>query len=234
MPDQPQTYAPGLYALIGPANVYVLDDTESGVTIIDAGLPGTARRVMALIQDIGRKPQDVQNILITHTDLDHVGDLAALVKATGAQVHAHPQAQIYLRNRQLPPHLHFPMDLIAGSVSFFVLKVVEVDQVVADGDTLAFAGGIQVIATPGHTPDHMSYFWEHERVLFAGDLFSNEGKGLSLMRRQITYDIAAVKQSARRALALDPAIICPGHGSVWMAAQAPEQVELLRTSLSNS
>lgn len=234
MPDQPQTFAPGVYGVMGASNLYILDDAESGVTVIDAGLPGTTRRVMQLLHDIGRTPQDVRHILITHTDLDHVGGLKALVKATGARVYAHAKARTYLQHRRIPPHLHFPHKYLAGSVAFFALKAAEVDQVVEDEEVLAIAGGVRVIATPGHTPDHVSYFWERERVLFAGDLFRHTDEGLSFMRPQVTLDLTAVKQSARRVLALDPAVICPGHGSVWMAAHTPIQTDALWAVLSGS
>ncbi len=234
MPDQPQACAPGVYGLMGRVNLYVLDSAESSVTVIDAGLPGTMRRVGALLQSIGHTPQDVRHILITHTDLDHVGGLAALVKATGAHVYAHADAKTYLRRRQQPPHMPFPMQSIAAGVAYFVLRVTDVDQVVKDGDVLPIAGGIRVIATPGHTPDHVSYFWEREQVLFGGDLFRNEAEGLAFARKQITYDLRAVQDSARRALALHPAVICPGHGSVWTAKQSSAQVDKLLASLASS
>ncbi len=234
MPDQPQACAPGVYGLMGRVNLYVLDSDESGVTVIDAGLPGAAQQVLQLLHSIGRSPQDVRHILITHTDLDHVGGLAALVKVTGARVYAHADAKTYLRRRQQPPHMPFPMQSIAAGVAFFVLRATDVDQVVVDRDILPIAGGIRVIATPGHTPDHVSYFWEQEQVLFGGDLFRNEAEGLAFARKQITHDLRAVQDSARRVLALHPAVICPGHGSVWTASQSSAEADKLLASLARS
>jgi glyoxylase-like metal-dependent hydrolase (beta-lactamase superfamily II) len=222
--------APGVYALSGAVNQYILDDPQGSVTLIDAGLPGSTRRVLQLLDKIGRAAQDIQHILITHADIDHVGDLKVLVKATGARVIASALSQTYIQRRQTPPHMPVPYKYLAGTIASLLMKPAPVDQTVNDQDQLDIAGGIQVIATPGHTPDHVSYFWIRERVLFVGDLLQNMGK-LKLMPNMITHDKQAARASARRVLALDPAFICPGHGQVWSAEQAPEQRDRLRDSL---
>ena len=103
----------------------------------------------------------------------------------------------------------------------------------SDGETLSIAGGIQVMVTPGHTPDHVCYFWERERVLFAGDLLNNRA-GLTLTPDRITWDMAKAHASAQRVLQLDPALICMGHGQVWRAADDPDRVKNLLASLGES
>jgi glyoxylase-like metal-dependent hydrolase (beta-lactamase superfamily II) len=233
MSDKPQVHGSGVYRIErGEVNTYLLNDDESYITIIDTGFPGTVHRVMQLVSNIGRVPQEVRNILITHADLDHIGDLNALVNATGARVYASAKAQVFIHRRRSPPHLRLPTRLIAASIGFFMLKAVAVDHVVADGDMLDIAGGIHVIATPGHTPDHVSYFWQRERMLFAGDLIRNLANGLSLTPAQWSHDMIAARRSACRVLSLNPAVICPGHGQIWTASQAPGQIELLRNSLA--
>ena len=112
-------------------------------------------------------------------------------------------------------------------------RAVTVHHRVSDAETLPIAGGIQVIATPGHTPDHVCYFWERERVLFAGDLLNNRS-GLSLTPDRITWNMATAHASARRVLQLDPAVICTGHGEVWRAAHDPDRVKNLLASLGES
>ncbi|MBN1202008.1 MAG: MBL fold metallo-hydrolase [Anaerolineae bacterium] len=231
MSDKPQAYAPGVYGLVGGAvNVYILDDADSGVTIIDAGLPLAAGRVLGLIRDIGRKPEDVKHILITHADVDHVGSLKPLVDATGADVVASAESETFIRRRSNPPHIALPMSLLSRAVSLVFRRAVPVNRIVAGSDVLDIAGGIRVIATPGHTPDHVSYFWERERVLFSGDLLNNTD-GLRLTPPRITWSMAAAHDSARKVLALNPAVICAGHGDVWLAEKEPERIEALLASL---
>ena len=47
MSEKPLAIVPGLYSLSGGVNLFVLDDADSGVTIIDAGMPGSTKRVLA-------------------------------------------------------------------------------------------------------------------------------------------------------------------------------------------
>jgi glyoxylase-like metal-dependent hydrolase (beta-lactamase superfamily II) len=235
MPAMQDPDIPGLYRVVrGAVNTYILDDPDSGITIIDTGYPGTARHLIQFVRDIGRSPQDVRHILITHADLDHAGDLHNLIRLIGARVYASADSWQYIKARRSPPHLRLHVGLIAAAIGLFMLKSVPVDQVVADGDTLDIAGGIQVIATPGHTPDHVCYFWQRESVLFAGDLIRNLAGGLSLTPDGWTHDMAAARKSALRVLALNPTMICPGHGEIWRASQASEQLEQLRASLSGT
>jgi glyoxylase-like metal-dependent hydrolase (beta-lactamase superfamily II) len=230
----PEAIAPGLYGLVGGAvNVFVLDDGESGLTVIDAGLPGGTGRVLELIRALGHSPQDVRHILITHTDTDHVGGLKPLAGATGAAVYASDESAGYLQRRTSPPHMRMPARFFAAAVSWLLLRAVTVDHRVPDGEMLPIAGGIQVIATPGHTPDHVCYYWGRERVLFAGDLLNNRS-GLTLTPHRITWDMTRARASARRVLQLDPALICMGHGKVWRAADDPDRVKNLLASLGES
>jgi glyoxylase-like metal-dependent hydrolase (beta-lactamase superfamily II) len=79
--------ADGIYGLVGGGvNVFLLDDPREGLTLIDAGLPGWGKRILALIAEIGRRPTDLRRILITHADVDHIGVLAALVAAAGSEI----------------------------------------------------------------------------------------------------------------------------------------------------
>src|SRR5512138_1716823 len=69
------------------ANCYVLTDPD-GVTVIDAGLPRSEKKILAYIASLGKSRQDVKRIIITHADIDHYGGLAALQTATGGRIYA--------------------------------------------------------------------------------------------------------------------------------------------------
>ena len=63
------------------ANTYVILDGD-GLTVIDAGLPRSEKKILAYVTSLGKSARDVKRIIITHADLDHFGGLAALQKAS--------------------------------------------------------------------------------------------------------------------------------------------------------
>ena len=77
----------GLYIIPGLVNVYLLN-SPGGLTLIDAGFPRDTSKILKGITSIGRNPDDVRHILLTHAHPDHIGGAAALRKRTGAQVYA--------------------------------------------------------------------------------------------------------------------------------------------------
>src|SRR3990172_12042531 len=81
---------PFVYGLrMGYVNAFLLAE-EDGITLIDSGLPKRQEKILGELTGLGRQPRELKHIAITHHHVDHTGSLAALVKATGAQVHVHP------------------------------------------------------------------------------------------------------------------------------------------------
>jgi glyoxylase-like metal-dependent hydrolase (beta-lactamase superfamily II) len=85
---------------------------------------------------------------------------------------------------------------------------------VADGDlVLTDAGALLVLATPGHTSDHVSLWWEAERALFCGDLMMG-GLDTALVAHP-EGNLALYLASLRKLAALNPAVIYPAHGPAF-------------------
>ncbi|MBI5715226.1 MAG: MBL fold metallo-hydrolase, partial [Chloroflexi bacterium] len=57
---------------------------DDGLTLVDTGLPKNEKKILKYIEEIGRKPNDLKRILLTHADGDHVGSAKALRELTGA------------------------------------------------------------------------------------------------------------------------------------------------------
>lgn len=68
------------------SNVYILVDEE--LAVIDTG-PGKAEPIMEFISSLGRRPQELSWIFITHGHSDHIGALWELRNKTGAKVVAY-------------------------------------------------------------------------------------------------------------------------------------------------
>jgi glyoxylase-like metal-dependent hydrolase (beta-lactamase superfamily II) len=87
-----------------------------------------------------------------------------------------------------------------------------------DGDTIGSGGvTLDVLATPGHAPDHLAFFERGTRALFTGDAVL--GRGTSVIDPP-EGDLVAYLRSLRRMLELRPRTIYPGHGPVALDGRA--------------
>ena len=64
---------PGIHQIDGvTCNVYLIVEPD-GLTLVDSGMPGAQKRILAAVQALGHAPRDVRRILLTHQHIDHVG-----------------------------------------------------------------------------------------------------------------------------------------------------------------
>jgi glyoxylase-like metal-dependent hydrolase (beta-lactamase superfamily II) len=203
------------------ANPYLLID-QDGLTLIDAGLPGSHRKILRYMSDLGYAPADLKRILITHADFDHIGGLAALKAATGARIFASPvEAQAMAEghsSRPLKPRRKVTKVLFDLMTRLFKPASIQADELLSDGQILPILGGLGVVETPGHTPGHISLFLPSSGVLFCGDSIVSGESGLCGSRGANNWDQAKSDESVRKQAALGAHILCSGHGPVVMDA----------------
>lgn len=203
---------PEVYLIKGKAsNLYLCID-EDGLALLDAGFPRDQNLVLAEIKRLGFRPDQLNRILITHADIDHAGSLAALQEATGARVFAGTLSSQFLKSGNSPEHL--PPLLQWFSNTFFKYRPLDASclEIIEDGDELPVLGGLQALATPGHTRDHFSFYCPGSGVLFAGDALNTRNDRLQRSGKRITADEAAANASAIRLLELTPTVFACGHG----------------------
>lgn len=154
-------------------NSFAFVDGDGAVTLVDAGLRGATRRIVTALAAIGRRPEDVAQIVVTHAHLDHVGHARALRARTGGLVHVHEDDAGYVRDGRPPPR--DPASPLARVVSFVHRRQAscDVDATFTEGDVLPVAGGLRVLHTPGHSPGHCSFLHEPSGVLVTGDALVN-------------------------------------------------------------
>lgn len=201
------------------ANSYILVETD-GLTIIDTGLPYSEKTILKYISSKGWSARDIKRILITHADLDHYGCLAALQKESGARTYASRDETKAIAEGQSSR----PLDRKGNNtlqrllIAFFsrIMKATpfQVDEILAEGQTLSVLGGLQVVETPGHSPNHISFFAPSVGVLFCGDSMRSDDKGLQTSRSRNNWDQDRAKASVRKQAGLGAQIVCPGHGPV--------------------
>lgn len=207
--------------LIG-ANVFLIVE-EDGLTLVDAGLPFYAKKIIRYIRSIGRDPAALKTILITHADFDHVGSLKTLKKASGVKVCASQAAAEAMAEGISSRELKFGRvltPLLSAFEKIFHLPKIYVDEILSPGQVLPILGGLEVFDTCGHTPGHLSYYAKDPGILFAGDsLRTRPGEVLYNLYPAITWDNDKAIDSTRRQKELNPKVVCSGHGPVVYAPE---------------
>ncbi len=200
------------------ANPFILVDPD-GLTVIDAGMPRSEKKILEYIAGLGKLPHDIKRIVLTHSDLDHVGGLAALYQASLARTYASrieadaiaagkPSRRIRRKGVSLRRILMAILSPLMKPAPF------EVDEIVTDGQVLPALGGLRVVDTAGHTPGHISLYAPAASVLFCGDSMVADEAGLHGSRPGLTWDDAKARASERKQAGLGARIVCPGHGPV--------------------
>jgi glyoxylase-like metal-dependent hydrolase (beta-lactamase superfamily II) len=163
---------------MGNANGFLLEG-DDGLTLIDAGFPAKEAAVFQAIRELGRSPDQLKHLILTHGHPDHIGSAAAIVRETGARTYLHP-LDIPLAVSGGPFR---PMTPAPGLLRQILCRViydpderltpVAINRPLTDGETLPIAGGIDVIHVPGHCAGQVALLWRPGRMLFAADVFMN-------------------------------------------------------------
>ncbi len=230
-----QSIAPNLYSFdhLIAGRVYLIDDPD-GLTIIDGSILRSTPAILSQITASGRKLTDIRRILLTHAHPDHVGALPTLQAQSGAQVITSEIEKPYAEGT-LPVVRPDPASLSRWTRRMPNLpmpkQAVKVDRTVRDGDLIEALGGLQVIATPGHSPGHIC-FWQPERkILFVGDVMMHVFGGLRLPIASATPDMQENIRSIHKLAQLDAKIACFGHGQP-ITQDAAAQVRAFAQSLT--
>jgi glyoxylase-like metal-dependent hydrolase (beta-lactamase superfamily II) len=206
----------GVYSIsMGVVNAFMIDAPE-GLVLIDTGTQSRVKAILEAIGEIGRNPDDLASILVTHCHPDHSGSLAALKWATGAEAYMHPvDAAMVRQGKATRPLKPAPGPLRRVLFWAFIrpaatIESSEIEHEVSDGEEIPVAGGIRAIHTPGHCAGQVSLLWPRQGgVLFAADACSNVGRlDLSLGYE----DLEEGKRSLSKLALLDFEVACFGHG----------------------
>jgi glyoxylase-like metal-dependent hydrolase (beta-lactamase superfamily II) len=227
--------APGVFRIpttpFSFINTYAFVDDE-GVTLIDCGIAKAPPRIIAGLADIGRSPNDVTRIVLTHVHPDHAGGAAEMKRRTGAPVLAHSADREFAEAGRPPAS-------DAGRLSGRIFRrlnrntrfeAVEVATPLADGDLFDIAGGLRVLHTPGHSPGHVSLLHEPTGVLITGDAIFNV-LGLRRSPAVLCSDVRMTERTAHVLGEVDYQIAAFTHGPE-IRQQARERVRRLLTRLA--
>jgi glyoxylase-like metal-dependent hydrolase (beta-lactamase superfamily II) len=190
-------------------NVYL-----AGGVLVDAATRHAARRILRAVKTTNLP---VTAHAVTHGHCDHQGSSAALVARLGVPFWAPAGEAAELASGAVGP-LGPDNVVTRWQVRNWAGPGVAAERTLREGDELD--AGFVVLETPGHSPGHLSFWREEDRVLIAGDvLFGRHpitGKqGLHEPPERFTVDPAANRAAIRRVAALRPALTVFGHGRPW-------------------
>ncbi|MBI4336680.1 MAG: MBL fold metallo-hydrolase [Chloroflexi bacterium] len=194
--------ARGVYQVprVRGGNVYLIE--EESITLVDSGLGGSGKTILEYVRALGRQPEEVTTILLTHGHPDHYGGAADLQQETGARVLCHPgDAPI---NRKGHRRLHWSW--------FPSFRSPRVDGLLHEGQELAALGGLRVLHTPGHTVGSLCFLAPSRGLLFTGDTLLSDGEFFSRPSPLPGMNLRTYRASLWRLAELDFQHGLPGHG----------------------
>ena len=220
----------GLRSLI--VNVYFISLADAdGVgkwVLIDAGLPVSGHAIRSTAAKLFGDGQPPEAIFLTHGHFDHTGVLKTLADEWDVPVYAHPMEHPYLNGRaSYAPPDPWAGGSLAWTSPLYPRGPVDVGTRLqpfpADG-SLPFLSEWRWLATPGHSPGHVSFYRERDKTLVAGDAFvTTRQEYLSAVVAQtqlvcgppmyFTHDWGAAEASVKALAALEPETAATGHGT---------------------
>jgi glyoxylase-like metal-dependent hydrolase (beta-lactamase superfamily II) len=222
-------------------NVYMIAAGDHWV-LVDAGLIGSAGRILKMANELfdGLPPAA---IVLTHGHFDHRGALNSLLDTWNVPVYAHMMELPYLNGQCAYP----PADPTVGGGLMSVLSVLYPRRPInlganlcrlPDDGSIPFLPQWLYIATPGHSPGHISLYRSKDRLLIAGDAFVTTKqesaiatlfatKQLNGPPKYFTPDWISAKASVNKLWQLRPSVAATGHGMPMRGKELLEKLGYL-------
>jgi len=176
----------------------LVDETTHKAAVVDPG--GDVDSILRALETTGA---DLEKIFVTHGHVDHCGGTAELRKRTGVPVEGPHEEDGFWIEQIAESGMRFGM----GRLEAFLP-----DRWLKGGDTVRFGNvTLQVRHCPGHTPGHVIFFSEHDRLALVGDVLFQGSIGRTDLPRG---DHATLIRSITTELwpLGNDVVFVPGHG----------------------
>jgi len=204
---------PGLYQVrTRGSRAYLALDGD--ITLIDTGSAGSGVRILQAVEELGRSPEDIKNIVITHSHMDHVGGLPEIQNWVPGRtcVHLAEAPQVESQEPLPNPFIH---PILARICEPYLLRndpgAARVDVLLNDGDDLPVLGGLKIVHAPGHTPGSISLLFPELGALIVGDALQYKFGRLMLPSRMFSQDMGEATESVHKLSRLDFETLCFSH-----------------------
>ena len=177
-------------------NTYVIKGDPT--VIIDPGSPQFLPLLMQDLSEDGINPKDIGIIANTHLHGDHSGANEAFKKLSGAEITLHPAQKKF-----------YDVAVIETSRLFGFQPAGFEEDSCLDNDKLGTGNtGLDIIKSPGHSPDSVCFYSQEDKILVCGDVIFNGNVG----RVDLPGGSAAeLRQSIDKLSQLEIEYLLPGH-----------------------
>ncbi len=193
-------------------NSFLLRNEDGSLALVDTGIKGAPKRIIAAIEEIGGSLEDVTTIVLTHAHSDHAGGAREMASETGIGMTIHESDAEYVRTGtgpDLDPRTRLGRMLKRAQAS----DPAPVERTLSDGEVLPIAGGLEVHHTPGHSPGHVSLLHPDSGVLITGDSIWNMWSRRMWPVLSFCTNIAMNEETAHRLAELEYTTAAFTHGT---------------------
>ena len=156
---------------------------DNTVILVDAGTPNSLPKIKKAMGDAGVPFESLNKIIVTHQDIDNIGGIQCILdELEEVQVLAHEEDKPYIQGKKKLVRLNSNFMTRINALTeeewekvldMFENVSVEVNKTLTDMEELACCGGIIVIHTTGHTPEHLCLYHKTSKTLIAGDAITS-------------------------------------------------------------
>lgn len=141
------------------------------LTVIDTGVAATAPDIFAYIESIGRSPEEIAHVLLTHSHFDHIGGNGLLAERAGPEFLG-PETERRMIEDLDYQHSVRPVGRMRDAVS----GPAKLAGFLAEGDEISPGDvPVRVIHTPGHSAGSLSFLIPGDGALICGDVLPEPG-----------------------------------------------------------